>query len=510
MDIKSTFKNTFNTLYKKVDNLYQKLPFHYFVIIIAAIIILVAALFIVSNGEIDETAPFLDVITKDTTAYEGDLVSIEVNFSDNDKVSYAEIFYKRVIDTNFTSKSIMNKTANISIPVGSGEDWEYYVLINDPSGNGPIGDPSINGSLTYDILVLEKNDDNNSSDDTGYQRSVFIEECSAESCHNCPEVAKNLHELYESGDYNFHYVTLIDEDSNANSHMQNYNVEAFPVVFVDGGYKTFLGTTSKASFENAIQSALDRETADIKLNLSAEYDETNEKIDITVKIFNDENSEYKGTLKVYLAEIVSTKYQDSDGEQYKHAFLEFAINKDITISANSEMAKTETIDSETFDPENLLVYAVIFSDESQEKYQDPDQEKYPFNAYYVDACLGVQVVEGGNLPPSISIQSPENGKIYLRGNKINLLDSFTLKQTVLFGKCTFTVQANDSNGIDRIEVFIDGVKVQNFTSDTIEYEYMNSKLFKFSHTILFKAYDTKGKEASASLDIFAVTLKSKS
>ena len=101
-------------------------------------------------------------------------------------------------------------------------------------------------------------------------------------------------------------------------------------------------------------------------------------------------------------------------------------------------------------------------------------------------------------------------KIYLRGNKINLLDSFTLKQTVLFGKCTFTVQANDSDGIDRIEVFIDGVKVQNFTSDTIEYEYMNSKLLKFSHTILFKAYDTKGKDASASLDILAFTFKAKS
>lgn len=505
MNIKSTLNNIFNTLYEKVDTLYHKLPFHYLVIIVAAIIILIAALFIVTN-EIDETAPILEVITKDISTYEGDVITIEVNFSDNDKVSYAKIFYKRVIDANFSSKSIINKTANISIPEGSGEDWEYYVIINDPSGNGPIGDPSINGSETYDILVLKKDDGTNESDE--YQRYVFIEECSYESCSNCPDVSDSLHKLYESGKYNFHYVTLVEEDTDASNRMQEYNVEAYPVVFVDGGYQVFLGTKDKATYQNAIDDAFERETPNIKINLTAEYDETDKKIDINVQIINDENSEYKGKLKVYLAEIVSTSYQDSDGNQYNHAFLEFAINKDVTISANSDKTETKTIDGNIFDPENLLVYAVVFSNEKHEKYQD--QEKYLFNAYYVDACAGVQVVEGGNLPPHISIQHPESGKVYFRENKIKLLDGLTLQQSILIGQCTFTANASDNDGIEKVELYIDDILIENFTSEPYEFTYKNSELIKLKHTIMFKAYDTKGKEASASLDILAFTLKAKS
>jgi hypothetical protein len=209
---------------------------------------------------------------------------------------------------------------------------------------------------------------------------------------------------------------------------------------------------------------------------------------------------------VYLAEIVSTKFQDADGQQYKNAFLEFAINKDITISANNEKIETKTLDGNQFDPENLMVYAVVFSKNKHETYQDIEQENYPFNAYYVDACIGHQVVEGGNLPPSISIQIPENGKIYIFGRKINLLDSFTFQNTILIGRCNFTVQASDNDGIDKVELYIDGTLSQTFTSIPFEYTYRNDNLFQCRHTITFTAYDSKGKTASASLDIFALTL----
>ena len=461
--------------------------------------------------ESDDEPPILEMITTDIDAYEGDTVTIKVNFSDNNEVSSADLFYKREIDTNFSSKSILNKTADIQIPLGSGIDWEYYVVIDDPAGNGPVGMPSINGSITYKIQVLTKNDGNDTTDDnTTYQRYVFIEESTAESCTNCPEVAESLHELYESGKYNFHYVSLIAEDTEAKARLDEYNVEAYPVVFVDGGYNVILGKKSTATYENAIQSALERETPDIRINLTATFDKTDNETDITIKITNMESSEYKGKLKVYLAEIVSEHFQDSNAEQYRHAFLEFAINKDITISSNGEITETKTLNAETFDPENLLVYAVVFSNDKHEKYQNPDEETYPFNAYYVDACAGVQVVEGGNLPPSIGIHSPENGKIYFMGRKINLLNSLTLQQTLLIGRSTFNVSADDKDGIEKIELYIDDVLTQTFNSDTVEYIYKNSKIFDFKHTIKFTAYDTQGKSASASLDIQAFTSKASS
>jgi len=282
------------------------------------------------------------------------------------------------------------------------------------------------------------------------------------------------------------------------------------VVFVDGGYEVILGKKATATYEDAIQSALERTTPDIRINLTATFDETDNETDLSIKISNNESNEYKGKLKVYLAEIVSKNYQDANSEQYRHAFLEFAINKDITISSNGEITEIKTLDAKSFDPENLLIYAVVFSNDKTEKYQNPDESKYPFNAYYVDACSGVQVVEGGNLPPSIGIQHPENGKIYFRGRKINFLNSLTLQQTLLIGQCNFTVSASDNDGIDKIELYIDDELTKTFNSATVEYNYKNSKILSFKHTIKFTAYDTKGKSASASLDIQAFTLKASS
>jgi hypothetical protein len=498
--------------YNRLKAPFQSLPFHYILIIIAIIIVLVTSIVLFSTIETDDEAPILEVITKDISVYEGEIVTIEVNFSDNDKVDSAILYYKQENDETFLSKSILNKTATIAIPNGSGEDWEYYVVINDPAGNGPVGLPSTNGSKTYDIIVVKRDDgSNNTSDDTGYQKSVFIEEFSARTCKNCPDVADSLHELFEtykSSQYQFHYVTIIaDHDhSDTNSRLQDYNVIAYPVVFVDGGYQTLYGRKDTLTYGNAIQTASERNVPDIKINLTASYIESNNEIKITVKCVNDEQNEYTGRIRVYLAEIISTKYQDSLGKQFNNAFLEFAINKDVTILANDEKTETKTLNGDSFDPENLMVYAVMFSKEKHETYQDVDEEINPFDAYYVDACVGVQVVEGGNLPPSISIEYPKLGKVYFLGNQIKLLDSFTFQQTFLIGRCKFTVKANDNDGIEKVELYIDGTKIDTFDSEPYEFNYRNSRILQFKHTITFTAYDSLGKTASASLDIFAITL----
>ena len=186
--------------------------------------------------------------------------------------------------------------------------------------------------------------------------------------------------------------------------------------------------------------------------------------------------------------------------------MEFAINKDVTIPANGEKTESKTLSGDVYDPENLMVYAVIFSKESHSTYQDIDNEINQFNAYYVDACVGVQVVEGGNLPPSISISYPHIGKVYFRGNQIKLLDSLTFQTTFLIGKCNFTFQASDNDGIEKVELYIDDVLTQTFDSTPYAFDYRNERIFQLAHTIKLIAYDNQGKTASASLDIFAITL----
>jgi len=508
MSITSIMKDTIN----KITTFFQSLPLHYVLIAIATIIILITAGILIFGLETDDVAPSLEVLTKDTTVYEGEEVTIEVNFSDNDKISSAFLFYKKVSDENFTKISIKNKTATISIPSGSGDDFEYFVTVNDPAKNGPTGDPSINGSKTYTIDVLRKDDGGDgSSGNSGYKRAIFVEEFSTESCKNCPEVAESLHELfdqYENGTYQFHYVTIIGDNTNADtkSRIQGYNVTGYPVVFVDGGYETLYGRKEKLAYADAIQTASERTTPDISINLTASYIEADSEIQLEIEVYNNESTAYNGRLRVYLAEVLSTKYQDSDGETYKNAFLEFAINKDITVSANSQQTETKTLSSDDFDPENLMVYAVIFSKTPHQTYQDVDEQINQYTSYYVDGCVGVQVVEGGNLPPSINIDFPKDGKVYFFGRQINLLDSLTFNKTFLFGRCTFTAKASDNDGIEKVELYIDGTLTQNYTAEPYEYTYTNSRIFQFQHTIRFVAYDTKGKSASSTLDIFALTL----
>lgn len=489
-----------------------QIPIQYIIIAVAAIIIAATATAILlgddEEKERDTTPPTLEVITKNKAVDEGDTLTIEVNFSDNVNVTEATLFYKKQDDTAFLNKSILSKTAPLQFPEGDWDDWEYYVTVNDAAGNGPVGDPSNNGSSTYKITVIKKDNGNDPSDNETKPRYIFVEEGTAESCGNCPDVADYLHELAEEGNLNFYYVSLINEHPEGKERMDELNVNAHPVVFIDGGYQAFRGRKDKEVYENAIRNALERETADVIVDLTAIKKENDTDISISVNISNNEDSEYKGTLRVYLAEIVSTKYQDFDTNNYKHAFLEFAIDKSITISAKSYKIETETIDGNEFDPDNLLIYAVLFSNEKHENFQKPETEEYPFDAYYVDGCDGAQIVEGGNLPPQIGIVEPKVGLLHLNSKVLIEKWHFQIEySTILLGKTTFVVEAKDlETSVEKIELYIDDVKVQEFSETSFEYEYSNEKLFKFRHTIRFVAYDTEGKTASAEMKILAFTL----
>jgi len=484
-----------------------QIPFHYLVIAIAAIIIIITVATLMSGeNETDTTPPELEVITEILTAYEGETVTIEINFSDNVAVTYAKVFYKNINDKDFIDASIIEKTFNLSLPLDSDDDWEFYVIINDAAGNGPVGMPSINGDITYPIIVLEKNDDETTDNET-YRRFVFVEECSSVSCSNCPDVADSLHELKDEG-IDFYYVTLVAEDTEAKKRINDYNVDAYPTVLVDGGYKAFRGRKDKDIYQASIIASLNREVPDIIVKLDAENKSSEISIDTT--IINNENTAYSGTLKVYLVEIVSTTLQDYKSKPYSHDFLEFAIDKEITIKAKSNTTESITISTDIFDPDNLLIYAVVFSNDKYESYLD-DEKEYPFDAYYVDGCAGTQVVEGGNLPPNVGITKPAPGTIYLRGTEKEFgigNISFHPQKPIIFGRMTFTFEASDEeSSIEKVDFYIDETLVKSFKQGPYEYEYRNEKIFKWQHTIKVIAYDSEGKSSSAEREIIAITAK---
>ena len=168
------------------------------------------------------------------------------------------------------------------------------------------------------------------------KHTVFIEEGTATWCINCPNVAQVIHDLYESGDYNFYYVSLIDDKNEvAQKRLKDdYSIYGYPTVFIDGGYKIVSGEKAKSEFANAIRSAESRDVPKLKISVEISYNNVTGELETKVLIENNEDYIYDGTLKVYLTEKISrwvNRHKTGDGEivQYHFGFLDFIIDKNV-------------------------------------------------------------------------------------------------------------------------------------------------------------------------------------
>jgi hypothetical protein len=127
----------------------------------------------------------------------------------------------------------------------------------------------------------------------------------------------------------------------------------------------------------------------------------NATLDITITIHNNEPVEYKGTVRAFVAELVSSLgWKDTDGNLYTYPFLAFAINEELTIPANDIWEKSTLWDGNLFNDgygndfggieyDNVFVCAAVYDDTPHIKYSDPPNGS-PFDAYYVDETAGAR------------------------------------------------------------------------------------------------------------------------
>jgi len=455
-----------------------------------------------NDGIRDTEAPTIDSITGGTTGTTGKITTISVTFSDNIEVIVATMYYKTESADSWSNTSILSGSADIVIPSDSDEDWYYYVVVDDAAGNGPVGDPSVDGSVYYTITVSKTPQD--------LVHYVFIEEGTGTWCDNCPAVSDILHDLYESGKYNFYYVSMVeDKNSKAKTRLEkDYNILGYPTVFIDGGYEIiFGGNNEKSVFEEKIAKAANRDVPEISANVSAEVDEHGDKIDVTIVIDNYESDTHIGRLKVYLTERVS--WANYDGDAYHFGFLDYIADEDVSINGEDQKIVTKSYDVSNLDVDNLMIIAVVFNDESTTKYSEPPDGN-PFDAYYADAADGTLVVEGGNLPPELGITNPIVGKVHRFGKPIRtagLMYRVTGEfKTILFGRTTITVKASDDSKIEKVEFYIDDNLVAEFTEEPYEWMWKTPSLIRFKHTVKVVAYDDGGKSSTATLDVIAFIL----
>jgi len=170
----------------------------------------------------------------------------------------------------------------------------------------------------------------------GYTHTVFTEICTGQSCKSCDEWSENIYQEYISGDYDFHYVEMIRFDhegyvlnEEVNNWAQNYSILAIPNSIFDGDYERIVGNYP-VLLPNALDNCGSREVADINADIMLSWlGDATIQVDITIE--NNENSHYNGHIRVCITEIIS-RYDTYNGDPYHFGFLDYAFNKDISIS----------------------------------------------------------------------------------------------------------------------------------------------------------------------------------
>ena len=470
-----------------------------FLYILVALSIIISAFYVVfsyggtdedSNKEtIDEEKPIINTVTGNTTGTLGKITTIYADFTDNVNVTKATIYYKKEESNEWSSSSIINGTFDLEIPKSSLKDWYYYITINDEAENGPVGNPSVDGSEYYTISVKESKKD--------FVHNVFIEEGTATWCSNCPKIADILSELYESEEHNLYYVSLVEDKNNkAKKRLEeDYNIYGYPTVYIDGGYEVIVGSSKdKTFYEEKIEKASKRDVSHVELNITSEYLPEENKVEIEVSILNFEEADYFGDFKLYLTQRISS-WQDYEGEGYHFGFVDYIINQEIEIPSEEEVIISKPFDSRNYDIDNLMLIGVVFNSEKIEKFSNPSDNEKPFNAQYADVCEASYIVESPNLPPEVGITNIKNGRFHLFGKTLFATRNLN---TFLIGRTKIKVQASDDSNVDYVELYVDDELIGNVSSEPYEFSLKGPRFFK--HDLKAVAVDDKGKKTIVELN----------
>jgi hypothetical protein len=203
---------------------------------------------------------------------------------------------------------------------------------------------------------------------TDYTHTVLAEEASATWCGYCPEVMAYMHQLYDSGQYDFYYITLLDPQGTGQSwpaqRITELGVTGYPTVVFDGGYSRIVGAGhGLQAYITAINNCGARTVADIDLTIGVTW-EGDAVIGVTADIKNNGGSAYSGHIHAYVTEINSRWY--NSGHQYHFAMIgDYAFNKNVNVPAGDTLHESTTWDGKIYgfsdiQENNIMVIASVF------------------------------------------------------------------------------------------------------------------------------------------------------
>lgn len=164
-----------------------------------------------------------------------------------------------------------------------------------------------------------------------FTHTVIIEKATAAHCGFCPDMAYTIEQIYQSNDYPFYYVSLVnDKNPTARSIVREYQVGSFPTAIFDGGrYRINNAYADESEFRDYIESCGQEDVHLLDFSLSVQWN-ADDTISVSVTILNKEQiineQPEKPTLtgpttgkadKYYPYSVYST---DADGDDLSYQF----------------------------------------------------------------------------------------------------------------------------------------------------------------------------------------------
>ncbi len=360
--------------------------------------------------------------------------------------------------------------------------------------------------LSFAVPHFQKETSNTSQlANNEFTHTVFCELGTATWCGPCVRAHTALQNIYESGDYPFYYVAMID-DVSADAHRRldrDLNLRGFPTTYYDGGHTVaYGGYPDEQYYRTPLEQSGVRPVPNITMNVTMDWID-DAVVTVNATIENEDAEEYTGTLRAYIVEPVS-RYKNANTDRYDFGFLDWAINDEITIPAGDESDFSSTWDGNDhgfgdIGRNNIMVIAAVFNSEKHIGYSDPPKNLYPFDAYYVDETAAATPPPASDEePPIVSVVQPKLNMLYLFGEERRELQRNT---TLIIGSVIIEINASDNeSGMDHVDLYIDDTLVTNWTTPPYTWEWTESVFFK--HTIRAVASDVVGNKAEKSLEVW--------
>ena len=214
-----------------------------------------------------------------------------------------------------------------------------------------------------------------------FTHTVFVEYGTLTTCPPCVTASSQLYSIYNSGDLDFYYVSLVYDAANSNvrARLIELGVVGVPDVIFDGGFQRIKGgQANEYPYRNAITQSGERDVADLDMMVDVAW-RGGGTLDIDITVVNNEVEDFNGRIITYIAE-KDSRWNDNSGKPYHYAAIDIPIDKNLAAVANTPRPKGDTYTfSKTWrgsmmgfgdiTQDNILVIATVFDKDTGEAVQ---------------------------------------------------------------------------------------------------------------------------------------------